>query len=120
MPDEIIILYQNEGCIAFQWKRCAAKDHKKVQLVFRNTGMLLNDQELVVFSQYIKASISRAVEATTCPNPAPCRAILLRTPAEQISLAVNEQELQYLDEVVDGAIFQLGLQDVLYRLKVNT
>ena len=82
--------------------------------------MLLNDQDLVVFSQYIKASISSAGEATTCHNPAPCRAILLRTPAEQISLAVNEQELQDLDEVVDGAIFQLGLQDVLYRLKVNT
>ena len=38
--NEIHPIYHNDFGMAFQWKRNALEDLKKVQLIFRNTGLL--------------------------------------------------------------------------------
>lgn len=39
--EDINTIYYNDLGIAFKWKRCAAKDFNKIQLVFKNTGLFL-------------------------------------------------------------------------------
>lgn len=44
--EDINTLYYNTFGIAFQWKRTAARDYRKIQLVFKNIGLFLTSEEL--------------------------------------------------------------------------
>ncbi|SIS88584.1 hypothetical protein SAMN05421766_104629 [Zobellia uliginosa] len=45
--DDITPIYHNPFGVAFQWKRNTIKDIRKIQIVFRDTGLLLTEKELV-------------------------------------------------------------------------
>lgn len=110
---DIQILYQNELSIAFYWKRCPVEYHKKVQLVFRDTGLLLTKDELIQFSENIERATNSGFLCKDCKNKESCRALLLNTPAPQISFAVSHKELMAVKDLVDATLFQLGLDDLL-------
>lgn len=110
--DDINTIYHNDYGIAFQWKKSAIKDHKKVQLVFRNTGLYLSLNELVSFSKTINRTISKPQMCKDCKHNNECKSILLETPASQISFAVSYIELKQIQDLLKGTLFQLQLENV--------
>ncbi len=111
--EDINAIYHNPFGIAFQWKRNTTKDIHKVQLVFRNTGLLLTLPELHQFLKNIKCTMGSTTLCSDCSNNENCRALLIDTPAPQVSLAVNHKELQGIYDLVEGTLFQLNLDNYL-------
>ncbi|WP_010523269.1 hypothetical protein [Aquimarina agarivorans] len=110
---DIITIYNNSFGIAFKWKKTKHLD--KIQLVFDRTGLYLNYKELVVFSKQITAALKRPSVCLSCKASNNCRSILLETPAEQITFAMSYKELNEMYELVQGTIFQLGLDRILQK-----
>jgi hypothetical protein len=106
-------IYNNEYGVSFQWKRNNAKDIMKVQIVFRDTGMLLSKEELVQFSKNIKYTVANKSLCNDCVNNDSCRALLIDFPAPQITFAVNIKELNGIQDLVEGTLFQLNLDNYL-------
>ncbi|MEL6916623.1 MAG: hypothetical protein AAFO99_02725 [Bacteroidota bacterium] len=48
-----------------------------------------------------------------CAQNESCRALLLDTPAPQVSLAMNLKELNAIHDLVEGTLFQLNLDCLL-------
>ncbi|WP_149274311.1 hypothetical protein [Pareuzebyella sediminis] len=111
--NEIHILYQNPLGIAFRWKNNVSKDDKKIQLVFRDTGLLLDKSELAEFSLNIKEAMKSEPLCNDCKQNHDCRALLLETPFPSLSFAVSHKELTEIDDLVVGTMFQLQLDGFL-------
>ncbi|MEM8999881.1 MAG: hypothetical protein AAGB24_06420 [Bacteroidota bacterium] len=109
-------LYHNPFGVAFQWKRCTAKEVSKVQLVFRDTGLLFSHDELSQFLIQINGTLKEVKLCSNCAEDGQCRAIILETPLKQLSFAISLKELKALSELVEGALFQLGLNKMLRQL----
>ena len=109
-------IYNNEYGVSFQWKRNNAKDIMKVQIVFRDTGMLLSKEELVQFSKNIKYTVANKSLCNDCVNNDSCRALLIDSPAPQITFAVNVKELDGIHDLVAGTLFQMNLNNFLDEL----
>lgn len=109
-------LYHNPYGVTFQWKRGSVNDILKVQLVFRDTGLLLSHDELSEFSNCITSTITNTNLCGNCSKDEECRALLLETPVTQLSFAVSLKELKALKELVEGTLFQLGLNNLLQKL----
>lgn len=111
--EDINTIYYNNFGIAFQWKRCAVKDFRKVQLVFRNTGLFLNISELIHFSNNIETSLESSCQCNDCLKNEACKLLLLEAPNAQTSFAMSYRELNDLDDLVNGTLFQLNLTKLL-------
>ncbi|MEM9363491.1 MAG: hypothetical protein AAGA43_12690 [Bacteroidota bacterium] len=108
-------IYHNPFGVAFQWKRSSSADRLKVQLVFRNTGLLLSYLELKEFLQCISDTLGASQLCHNCSEDKNCRALLLETPINQLSFAMSIVELQSLQELVEGTLFQLELDHLLHK-----
>ena len=117
--NDINTFYYNDFGIAFQWKRCAAKDFRKVQLVFRNTGLLLSLKELIKFLKNIDKSLNFTSKYENCKPCKVCQSILLEAPNSQISFAMSYHELRSLKDLIKGTLFQLALDNLLKEKEVN-
>lgn len=117
--DDINTFYYNDYGIAFQWKRCAAKNLKKIQLVFRSTGLLLSTEELITFSNNIEKSLKLTPKCTNCEHTKSCKSILLEAPNPQTSFALSFNELENIKDLVQGTLFQLGLNNLLSEKNVR-
>lgn len=106
-------IYHNNFGMAFQWKKTTAKDIKKVQIVFRDTGLLLSKEELTQFSKNIKYTRDNSSLCSDCANNESCKALLIDSPAPQITFAVNFKELNGIQDLVEGTLFQMNLNDYL-------
>ncbi len=110
---DIYPIYYNDFGFAFQWKRHATKNVNKIQIVFRNTGLLLCKKELEVFFNNIKYTIHSNSECLRCEENDSCKSLLLDTPAHQVTLAMNKKELQAVHDLVEGTLFQLNLDNFI-------
>lgn len=110
---DIYPIYNNKYGVSFQWKRNNVKDLLKVQIVFRDTGMLLSKEELTQFSKNIKYTVDNNSLCNDCVNNDSCRALLIDSPAPQITFAVNVKELNGIQDLVEGTLFQLNLDNYL-------
>ncbi|MEE9362325.1 MAG: hypothetical protein V3U92_06990 [Cellulophaga sp.] len=117
---EINPIYHNHFGVAFQWKKGTVKNHKKVQIVFRDIGLLLTRDELLCFSKCIKDTFEDHFLCEDCSQKEGCRSFLLDTPAHQVSLAVSKKELHAIDDLVEGTIFQLNLNNFLSDIEVGS
>ena len=117
--EDINTLYHNSFGIAFQWKRCAVKDFKKIQLVFRNTGLFLTKSELIQFSKQIESTFKSPNMCADCKNNDSCKSLLLETPSPQISFAVSYKELKDIKDLVKGTLVQLELEYVFKANAIN-
>lgn len=109
-------IYHNSFGVAFQWKRNKQTDIRKVQLVFRDTGLLLSKKELKVFQKNIKCTMESNTLCEDCQNKETCRALLLDTPAPQVTLAMSHKEINALYDLVQGTLFQLDLDSYLNKV----
>lgn len=112
---DIDLIYRNRLGIAFRWKRNAATQMKKVQLIFRDTGLLLTGEELVKFSADIEKVFNESQEflCKDCQVQGACRSLLLDSPAPQVTFSVSYEELLDLKDLVGGTLFQLNLDSYL-------
>ena len=117
--EDIDLLYSNNFGMAFTWKKHTEIDIIKVQLVFRNTGMLLSCNELNEFSLHIKKALKNSLNCNTCVLQEKCKSLLLETPAKQISFAMNYKELNEINELVNGAVFNLHFDSILKKNSIN-
>lgn len=106
-------IYTNKFGVAFQWKRGLAKHLGKVQVIFRDTGLLLSKDELKVFAQCVENTKKENGLCGQCQHEEECRGLLLDTPAPQITLAVSYTELEAIQDLVEGTLFQLNLDNYL-------
>ncbi len=118
--DEIYTIYHNEYGMAFQWKRGAAKNLKKIQLVFRDTGLFLTTKELTQFAKMISNSIKKPLRCDDCKTNRDCKSLLLETPAFQVSLAMSYNELLKVNDLVKGTLFELQIKAICKNLSIET
>lgn len=106
-------IYHNKFGFAFQWKRNSVKDIMKVQIVFRDTGLLLSKEELTQFSENIKYTKDNSTLCNECSENESCKALLVDSPAKQITFAMNMKELTAIEDLVSGTLFQMNLDNYL-------
>ncbi|MDD7884764.1 hypothetical protein [Flavivirga sp. 57AJ16] len=111
--EDINTIYYNNFGIAFHWKRCAVKDFKKVQLIFRDTGLLLTPNELVEFSKNIDWSLNNNCSCVDCMEYKARRSLLVEAPNPQITFAMSYTEIKEIQDLVKGTLFQMGLNKLL-------
>ncbi|MUH36694.1 hypothetical protein D9O36_12645 [Zobellia amurskyensis] len=114
--EDINPIYHNPFGVAFQWKRNSTKDTKKVQIVFRDTGLLLSQNELEQFKKNIECTMNSDAHCNDCNQHETCRSLLLDTPAPQITLAMSMQELDAVQDLIEGTLFQLNLNTYLNKM----
>ena len=115
--EDINTIYYNNFGIAFQWKKCAVKDIMKIQLVFRETGLFLTTDELIRFSKNIDRSLNSNCSCIDCMEYETCKSILVEAPNPQTTFAMSYKEIQEIQDLVKGTLFQMGLDKIL---KANT
>lgn len=115
---EIEQIYFNDFGVAFHWKKDAKVFKDKVQVIFRDTGFYLTQEELAQFAAIIEKTC-KANSCAQCCHRAACHKFLLKTPLNQIDLAVNNEELMYIKDLVEGTLFNIDLSDYLGSLCKN-
>ncbi|NQX86982.1 MAG: hypothetical protein HRT67_13970 [Flavobacteriaceae bacterium] len=118
--EEIYPIFKNAYGMSFQWKR-DIKDNKfdKIQVIFRDTGFYLDTKEIKIFSDCISEAKGRG--SCTCYDNEcmSARNILLKTPSRKVDLAVNESELELIEELIKGTLFQIELDSFLNNICSN-
>ncbi|WP_298904563.1 hypothetical protein [uncultured Psychroserpens sp.] len=114
--EDINTIYYNNFGIAFQWKRCAAKDVNKIQLVFRNTGLYFRYEELISFSHCINSAFKEFSQYSGCEANGLCRPIVLQTPCPEVSFAINKTELRGIHDLLKGTLFHLDFDNILNEI----
>ena len=109
---EIEQIYFNDFGVAFHWKKDDEVLKEKVQIVFKETGFYFTGQQIVEFADIINQTC-RETNCADCCHRAQCHKFLLKTPLNQIDLAVSKSELLQIKDLVDGTLFNLQLLDYL-------
>ncbi|KPM31642.1 Hypothetical protein I595_2136 [Croceitalea dokdonensis DOKDO 023] len=113
MAHEVYPIYSNNFGVAFSYCRTSNSNPKKIQIVFRDTGLLLTTEELYRFALLVRNVLLKYRNDGYCRASDGCKKLLLDTPAHQITLAVNYYEIEAIDDLIQGTLFQLNLDDYL-------
>ncbi|AWG21091.1 hypothetical protein FFWV33_05860 [Flavobacterium faecale] len=108
---EIQTIYQNEFGVSFYWKVENQTCHDTVQLVFKETGLQLNANELVEFKCLIEDSISKNKCCDDCSLKSNCTKYLLKTPFHELDLAMSIAEMDLMNNLISTTLFKINLND---------
>ena len=113
-------IYANDIGISFFWKNQTNQsfDNRKVQVIFRDTGFLLNLYELKMFSKHCTQALATN-NCAHCQHHKNCRNLLLRTPSDKIDLAVSSVELEQIQSLLNQTIFKVELKQWLESICLN-
>lgn len=113
-------IYANDIGISFFWKNQTNQslDNRKVQVIFRDTGFLLNLDELRMFSEHC-VQASKTNSCANCQHHKNCRNLLLRTPSDKIDLAVSSVELAQIKSLLNQTILKVELKHWLESFCLN-
>ena len=98
-------IYSNDIGISFYWKADAMKAHRKIQLIFRDTGFLLTIEELKSFATFCELACIKS-NCADCKLGHDCKNLLLKTPSDKIDLAVSRNELTQITSLIDKTILK--------------
>ncbi len=115
---EIEEIYRNTFGISFFWKKGQKSNSEKVQVIFRDTGFCLSRAQLKDFVKKADKALGQA-RCQECECGGECRSFLLRTPAEQVDMAISRNELFDVKDLLEGTLFQLNLNNYLKQLCNN-
>ncbi|MGB1042409.1 MAG: hypothetical protein ACPGU6_03375 [Tenacibaculum sp.] len=113
--EDIHKIYNNEIGISFKWKN---SNSELVQIIFRDTGFHLNEEEIEEFLEKVIDSKSQK-NCATCIKGDNCKSILLQTPSNKVSLAVSKIELGKIDDLLKGTLFQLRINQYISEICKN-
>ena len=107
-------IFENKIGISFQWQKNAVL----TQVIFRDVGFHLSVDEIVLFLDQIELSrLNRpCIECKLGKN---CRSMLLKTPANKVSMAVSFNELIEIEDLLKGTLFQIELNTFLHNICKN-
>ncbi|MBE7629170.1 hypothetical protein [Tenacibaculum piscium] len=105
----VLKIYDNNIGISFCWKEA---NNRLVQIIFRDTGFHLTENEIEEFSEKVIHSKSQK-NCATCIKGQNCKSILLQTPSDKISLAVSAVELEQIHDLLKGTLFQMQINKYL-------
>ena len=81
-------------------------------------GFLLTLNELKDF--FNTCGIAKeSIGCSQCEKNRKCRSILLKTPSDKIDLAVSEDELEQIQELIAGTVFKLDLKQWVFHTGLN-
>ena len=86
------MIYHNDFGVAFYWAKEGEVLTARVQIVFKETGFYLSTSEIIKFSAMIGEACAQN-NCKSCKASGQCRRFLLKTPLQQIDLAVSPYEL---------------------------
>lgn len=109
---EIEQIYCNDFGVAFYWKKSGIALYDKVQVIFRETGFYLTYNEIAEFS-YIINNINESTECSACEKINKNCKLLLKTPFEGLEMAVSQNELLDIKDLIEGALFKIRLKQYL-------
>lgn len=113
--EEINQIYANSFGISFRWKNASTKNTKKTQIIFRDTGIFLDTEEIKKFSNLINSALKRVHDCGKCPYNDSCKSLLLESPFKQINFAVNYKELTNIDDLIKGTLFNIEFNNILEK-----
>ena len=116
---QITPLYYNDFGMSFYWKKEKFTFSEKVQLVFKETGFHFSFSELTTFRALIAESAKNISGCNDCVLKNKCHKYLLKTPCTQIDLAVSVQELNAIEDLVEGTLFKINLHEFLHGVGRN-
>ena len=117
--DDVQVIYHNNFGIAFRWKESVQrKNMGRIQLVFRDMGFYLLEDEVKDFSRNISAAKPKKA-CSKCKNPGECRSILLKSPLQKMDFVVSEKELGEIADLIEGTLFHLELDSYLKDISKN-
>ncbi len=116
---EIKQIYYNRFGTSFYWKKDNEVYLNKIQFIFRDTGFYFNRQEIELFQNCIKESYRLNESCEDCELKNKCTKFLLKTPCFQIDLAVSIEELSEINDLVEGTIFKINLDDYINGVGMN-
>ena len=108
--DDVNVIHYNDFGIAFNWKKNSFSSNNKIQLIFKDTGLLLSKSELLSYKsdiQYIKSNSCNCKEK--CRN-------LIPSPCENISFSMSDIELTGLMDLLTGVCFNIELNEMLENI----
>ena len=117
---DIIKVYSNNYGITFIWKDVTLENKNKIQIIFRDTGMLVTIKELKTFLMNVEYSINTASICNQCPKQQNCKSILLESVSYNINFAMSYTELKLLKQLIDGCLFNLELNRLLSFNNIKT
>lgn len=113
--DDIKLIYNNKFGLAFQWKKNSLSKRQKVQLIFRDTGMYLNMEQIEKFVGSTRKCLN-SYRCAQCPKNENCRSILVESPISDVSFAMNPKEITELQDLLEGTLFELQFDDYFRNL----
>ncbi len=115
---EIEQIYHNELGLAFYWKRGEVVLKNRIQFIFKEMGFYLLPDEVEHFKQMAEGTINYH-NCQNCSYNKDCQKILLKTPIEGVDLAVTQNELNQIKDLMEGAVFNLNLSHYIKELCSN-
>ena len=112
-------IYFNDFGTSFYWMKDNKVVADKIQLIFRETGFYFSREELYDFKDCIQESYSLNKDCADCQLKRYCQQFLLKTPCSQIDLAMTMEELNKVEDLVEGTLFKINLEDYLYGIGLN-
>ncbi|WP_418264253.1 hypothetical protein [Flavobacterium faecale] len=119
MMKEIQPIYQNEFGVSFYWKTEDQLLRDKIQLVFKETGLQLNPNELADFKCLIEDSIHKNYCCDDCDLKNNCTKYLLKTPFQEVDLAMSINELIQMNNLITTTLFKIELEKYLWDTSRN-
>jgi len=117
---EVEQIYFNEFGVAFHWKKDNRVLTQKVQVVFKETGFYLSYEEMKAFAQIIDNTCEEMnSDCEGCRHRSRCHKFLLKTPLQQVDLAVSKSELMQIKDLVEGTLFNMDLYDYITKICRN-
>lgn len=111
--EDIDIINKNDFGLVFLWKRCPIEHHKKINFVFDKNVLHLNEPEVLIFSELIDVSLERLIENRRKNSVE--ELMFLETPVPQLSLIMDYENLVLLQNLVEGTLLELGIDEVFKK-----
>jgi hypothetical protein len=109
---DIAQLYHNNFGVAFYWRKNGNLLTERVQMVFKETGFYLTENQLRSFADTI-SNCSPDDCCEGCGIKMQCHKFLLKTPIPEIDMAVTFNEYLQIKDLVSGALFNIDLMSYL-------
>jgi len=103
-------LHHNSYGIAFKWES-NIMNTAAIQLVFRDINMSLPLSKLHVFLNNVQKTLSEEPIKPITDNNS--KSYVLETPSSLISLVMSFNELENLQDLLEGAIFKINMEIML-------
>ena len=107
-------IYQNDFGVAFFWKVNKEIVKDKVQLVFKETGLQMNPEELTAFKCLIEESYGQNYCCEDCEFKASCSKYLVKTPFKEVDLALSINEMILMNNLVSTTLFKIDLENYMW------